>query len=487
MTKATGKSPKSVFVCTQCGTVEAKWHGQCPGCNQWNTLVEERPPAPVDPRSRQVAATAPAQALSALNPSGAAPAAPVVVGVPGQVSSPVVLSSVRAVDVRRITSGIGEFDRVLGGGIVPGSLVLLGGSPGIGKSTLTGDAMGKLVAGGHSVLYVSGEESPQQIRLRHERLGLHALQVPVLAETDLHAVIDSIVRTAPDVVVIDSVQTLYCPDLTGAPGSVGQVREVASRLMQIAKSRSIAMILVGHVTKEGSLAGPRVLEHLVDCVLQFEGERERSYRTLRAHKNRFGSTNEVGVFEMRQDGLAQIADASARFVGEATCSPGSVVFCAMEGTRPLLVEIQALVASSEIVPPRRVANGVDRNRLALVLAVLGRHAGVGLGSHDIFVNVAGGVRIDEPAADLAMALAIVSAHRGRPLLAAPGLPLACFGELGLTGELRGVAHHDRRQEEAAKFGLANVIAPAEAGPRATIGQTIAAVFANDQAVAAAQR
>ncbi|MBI5310047.1 MAG: DNA repair protein RadA [Actinobacteria bacterium] len=505
MAKSTHKSHQPVWACTECGTVEAKWHGQCPGCGEWNTLIEERPPERIDPRARNAAAQAGAAFSSrAASPTGgvasardaapglraAGPASHPVSSAAFPSAGPVLLSEVRAADVKRIPTGIGEFDRVLGGGpagfgIVPGSLVLLGGSPGIGKSTLTGDALGKLVAAGEPVLYVSGEESPEQIRLRHERLGLHALHVPVLAETDLNVVLEAIVAANPRVVVIDSVQTLYCPDLTGAPGSVGQVREVAARLMQLAKSRQIAMLIVGHVTKEGSLAGPRVLEHLVDCVLQFEGERERSYRTLRSLKNRFGSTNEVGVFEMRQGGLVEILDASARFVGEASGNAGSVVFCAMEGTRPLLVEIQALVAPSEIVPPRRVANGVDRNRLALVLAVLGRHARVGLGSHDVFVNVAGGVRVDEPAADLAMALAIVSALRGRPLRSgtAPSddeqhLPLACFGELGLTGELRGVPHGDRRREEAAKFGLHGVLAPPdEGGDRLkSLAQAVSAAF-----------
>ena len=262
----------------------------------------------------------------------------------------------------------------------------------------------------------------------------------------------------PDVCVVDSVQTLYAPELTGAPGSVGQVREVAGRLMRLAKQRGVAVVLVGHVTKEGALAGPRVLEHLVDCVLQFEGERERTYRTLRALKNRFGSTNEVGVFEMAENGLVEVEDASARFVAEATRAPGSVVLCAMEGSRPLLVEVQALVAPTELVPPRRVANGVDRNRLALVLAVLARHAGLSLGGSDVFVSLAGGVRVDEPGADLAVALALASAARG-VALGSPERPLAAFGEIGLTGELRYVAHPDRRIAEAKKFGLAPVVSP----------------------------
>jgi DNA repair protein RadA/Sms len=264
------------------------------------------------------------------------------------------------------------------------------------------------------------------------------------------------------------VQTLHAADLTGAAGSVGQVREVADRITRLAKARGIAILLVGHVTKEGALAGPRVLEHLVDCVLQFEGERERTYRTLRALKNRFGSTNDVGVFEMRQGGLVEVADASARFVGEATCAAGSVVLAAMEGSRPLLVEVQALVSPSELVPPRRIANGIDRNRLALVLAVLARHGGVGVGSADVFVNVAGGVRVDEPGADLAVALAVASAARGTPLGGDEAtVPVACFGEVGLTGELRTVAHPDRRLAEAAKFGLRPVIGPRESGEGAT--------------------
>jgi DNA repair protein RadA/Sms len=416
-------------VCTACGHAEARWHGQCPDCGAWNTLVEEARSAPAAKTARAAAAR------------------------------PVRLADVRSERLPRLPTGIGEFDRVLGGGLVPGSLVLLGGSPGIGKSTLTGMALGHLASTGRSTLYVSGEESPAQIRLRAERLGEGALEVPVLAETDLGTVLATLEAERPDVCVIDSVQTLHAAELTGAPGSVGQVREVASRVMGVAKSIGTAVLLVGHVTKEGALAGPRVLEHLVDCVLQFEGERERTYRTVRALKNRFGSTSETGVFEMRSGGLVEVLDASARFVGEATGKPGSVVLAAMEGTRPLLVEVQALVSPSELVPPRRACTGIDRNRLALVLAVLGRHAGVGVGTADVFVNVAGGIRIDEPGADLAVALAVASAARGVPL---QGSPRACFGEVGLTGELRTVAHQERRMEEAAKFGLRDVICPERA-------------------------
>jgi DNA repair protein RadA/Sms len=286
--------------------------------------------------------------------------------------------------------------------------------------------------------------------------------VPIVAETDLDAVLATVEAERPQVCVVDSVQVLYDSRLSGSPGSVGQVREVAGRLMRAAKERGAAVVLVGHVTKEGALAGPRVLEHLVDCVLSFEGERERTYRTLRALKNRFGSTNEVGVFEMGEAGLVEVADASERFVAEATRAPGSAVLCAMEGSRPLLVEVQALVAPTELVPPRRVANGVDRNRLALVLAVLARHAGVSLGASDVFVSVAGGVRVDEPGADLAVALAVASAARGVPLGGAS--PVGAFGELGLTGELRHVPHAERRRAEARKFGLDPVLEPGEGLP-----------------------
>lgn len=384
-------------------------------------------------------------------------------------ASLVPLSQVAATPVARLQTGIGELDRVLGGGLVPGSLVLLGGSPGIGKSTLTNMALGNIAGAGHKTLYVSGEESAEQVRLRAERLSPSALEVPVLAETDLDAVLDAIASHAPSVCVIDSVQTLRSADLSGAPGSVGQVREVAARIMDLAKVRSTAVVLVGHVTKDGALAGPRVLEHLVDCVLQFEGERERPYRELRALKNRFGSTNEAGLFEMRQGGLVEVLDASARFVAEATRAPGSVVLAAMEGSRPLLVEVQALVAPSELEQPRRVVSGLDRNRLALVLAILGRHGGVGVGGCDVFVNVVGGVRVDEPGVDLALALAVASASRG---VALDGAPCGCFGELGLTGELRWVGHPERRLEEASRHGLSGVLAPAGSGEQAREASTL---------------
>jgi DNA repair protein RadA/Sms len=366
------------------------------------------------------------------------------------------LREVRAERSERLRTGIGELDRVLGGGLVPGSLVLLGGSPGIGKSTLASMALSNLAAAGGKTLYVSGEESASQIRRRAERLGERALDVPVLAEHSLEAVLAAVEAERPAACVIDSVQTLAAGEAT--PGSVASVREATGALLEAAKRLDVTMILIGHVTKEGSLAGPRALEHLVDCVLHFEGERERTFRTVRALKNRFGATSEVGVFEMRSGGLVEVTDPSARFVGEARPAAGSVILCAMEGTRPVLVEVQALVAPTEIEHPRRTSTGVDRNRLALVIAVLSRHARIPLSSADVFVNVAGGVRVDEPGADLAIALAIASAQSGNPL-GAQGKPLACFGELGLTGELRYVAHADRRVAEATKFGVTPVLGP----------------------------
>jgi DNA repair protein RadA/Sms len=409
----------SVFACSACGYETSRWEGRCSGCGEWNTLIEEvRASRGSSPRRRG---------------QGGDAAGPI---------KPVALSEVRASEHARLSTGIGELDAVLGGGLVPGSLVLIGGSPGIGKSTLTTMALANLLAAGRRTLYVSAEESPAQVKLRAERLSNPgALRIPVIGETDLGAVLATLEQERPEVCVIDSVQTLHSGELASAAGSVAQVREVAGEVMRVAKQREIAVLLVGHVTKEGSLAGPRVLEHLVDCVLQFEGERERTYRTLRAVKNRFWSTNEAGVFEMRDDGLVEVLDASARFVAEATRAAGSVVLCAMEGSR------------------RRVVAGLDRNRVSLVLAVLGRHGGIGLGAADVFVNVVGGVRVDEPGADLAVALAVASAAKRIPLTSKAGAPLACFGELGLTGELRTVAHADRRLAEAEKFGLGPVVEP----------------------------
>ena len=447
----------SVYVCSGCAHETARWAGRCTGCGEWNTLVETR------------TETGGGSALA---------------GSPrAQAVRPVALAEVERREHERLSTGIGELDSVLGGGIVPGSLVLIGGAPGIGKSTLTTMVLANLMAAGGRTLYVSAEESAAQIRLRAERLrNGHALRIPVIGETDLDAVLATIERERPEVCVVDSVQTLHCRDLSSGAGSVAQVREVAARVMEVAKRLGTAALLVGHVTKDGALAGPRVLEHIVDCVLQFEGERERTYRTVRAVKNRFGSTDEAGVFEMRDHGLVEVLDASARFVGEATRAPGSVVVCAMEGSRPLLVEVQALVSSSELVPPRRVAAGLDRNRLALVLAVLGRHGGIGLGAADVFVNVVGGVRVDEPGVDLAVALAVASAAKRVALHGTGGSrPLACFGELGLTGELRTVAHADRRRAEAKKFGLVPVVEPESVG---TLREALSSVLGPARAQAA---
>jgi DNA repair protein RadA/Sms len=477
-----------VHRCTECGHSSPQWHGRCPACGAWGTLTLGRPASSLRAAS--------AGRRAGVDGSSPAPA-------------PRPLREVGAITATRLSTGIGELDRVLGGGLVPGSLVLLGGSPGIGKSTLTNMALGNLADSGQSTLYVSGEESAEQVRLRAQRLGPGALEVPVLAETDLDAVLDTLAVHRPRVCVIDSVQTLRKGDGPGsgragarsAPGGAGQVREVTGQIMELAKQQQIAVVLVGHVTKDGALAGPRVLEHLVDCVLQFEGERERPYRELRALKNRFGSTNEAGLFEMRQGGLVEVLDASARFVAGATCAPGSVVLAAMEGSRPLLVEVQALVSRSELEQPRRLVSGLDRNRLALILAILARHGGVVLGRADVFVNVVGGVRVDEPGCDLAIALAVASAARGTPIAVLPcvesvrrldasggaggvaAAPRACFGELGLTGELRWVGHPERRLQEAARHGLAGTIAPPDSGDgaqeAATLREALAVAFAPD--------
>src|SRR6478736_196648 len=393
------------YRCSECGHSALTWTGQCSGCGAWNSLEQVSAPAGRSGRG------------GAAKPAGG--------------PKPVPLREVQAERSARLGTGIAELDRVLGGGLVPGSLILLGGAPGIGKSTLAGMALANIGAAGNEVIYVSGEESAAQVRRRAERLGEAALSVPMLAEPSLESVLSALEAERPAACVIDSVQTLAVPD--SAPGSVGAVRAATSALLEIAKRLDVTLILIGHVTKEGSLAGPRALEHLVDCVLHFEGERERTFRTLRALKNRFGATSEVGVFEMKQGGLVEVVDPSARFVGEARPAPGSVVLCAMEGTRPLLVEVQALVAPTEIVPPRRTATGVDRNRLALVLAVLTRHGGIAMSAADVFVNVAGGIRVDEPGAELAIDLAVASAHRGEPLRGSGDKPLGCFGEVGLTG------------------------------------------------------
>jgi DNA repair protein RadA/Sms len=419
------RSP-TAFVCSSCGHQSPKWLGRCPECAEWNSLHEEvlaRPSA--GGRSR--------------------PRAPVAVTRLGDVD---VLAAAR------LPTGIGELDRVVGGGLVPGSLVLIGGEPGVGKSSLLLQALAAVAAAGGRTLLVCGEESPAQVRLRAQRLGAGD-GIRVLADTDLDTVCDTIVAEAPAVCVVDSVQTIRSGDLQSAPGSVAQVRESAERLLRVAKRGATAIVLVGHVTKDGTVAGPRVLEHLVDAVLQFEGDRYRHLRVLRAVKNRFGSTDEIGIFEMTDAGLQPVTDPSAALAEPEPAGPGSVLLPAIEGTRPIVLEMQALVAPTDLAMPRRQATGFDRNRLSMIVAVLGRHAGVALGASDIFVNVAGGVRVDEPAADLAVALAIVSSARGR---AAPHR-LACFGELGLTGRVRPVSHTGPRLAEAAKLGVSGIVCP----------------------------
>jgi len=379
------------------------------------------------------------------------------------------LVDVEAADAERLPTGVAELDRVLGGGLVPASLVLVSGDPGIGKSTLLLMAL-RAMSTTRKVLLVTGEESSAQVKLRADRLGGGG-EIRLLAETNLDDVCATLERERPEVCVVDSVQTLYAPELGSAPGSVAQVREAAGRLLRVAKEQGVATFLVGHVTKEGVVAGPRVLEHLVDCVLTFEGDRYRAHRVLRAVKNRFGSTNEIGVFEMTAGGLVAVEDPSELF-GRQDEHPGSAVVCTLEGTRPLLLEIQALVSPTDLAMPRRVGTGVDPKRLSMIVAVLGRHAGVALGAADVFVNVAGGVRVDEPGADLGVALAIGSAARG--LAVRPGL--ACFGEVGLTGRLRPAAQAERRLAECAKLGFGAVLVPEGTGPRGRIRREAAATL-----------
>jgi DNA repair protein RadA/Sms len=409
------------FACTDCGYSAGRWFGKCPQCGEFGTLVEE--------------ATA----------SGAESRGP---------KPTLRLVDVKAEEAERIPTGVAELDRVLGGGLVPASLVLVGGEPGVGKSTLLLSALASISKGRRAVL-VTGEESSAQVKLRAARLG-GAEQVEILAETELEAVCATLEQERPEVCVIDSVQTLYSSELGSAPGSVGQVREAAARLLRVAKEAGVATILVGHVTKDGAVAGPRALEHLVDTVLQFEGDRYHEHRVLRASKNRFGSTNELAVFEMTGTGLVGVPEPSELFGRTVEGEIGAAVGCVLEGSRPLLLEIQALVAPTDLAMPRRVGTGVDPKRLAMIVAVLSRHAQVALGQADVFVNVAGGVRIDEPGADLAIALAIVSAAKGAPVK--PGT--AAFGEVGLTGRLRPATQSERRLEECAKLGLVAAVAPA---------------------------
>jgi DNA repair protein RadA/Sms len=419
-----------VFTCSECAHQEVRWLGRCPDCNAWNSFVEEIVAAP--------AAGKRASRRRSGEEAG------------GGTSSARPLAAFTSSASERYSSGSSELDLVLGGGIVPGSLVLVGGEPGIGKSTLLLQVL-DAVAAERPVLLVCGEESPAQVRMRAERLGADAERIQVLAETELEGVVQAVESLRPALVVIDSIQTLYSDELTSAPGSVSQVREATGRFLRVAKESGSAVFLVGHVTKDGALAGPRVLEHMVDTVLQFEGDRSRFFRVLRAAKNRFGSTNEIGVFEMGEDGLRGVADPSQLFLEERGAA-GSCVHVAVEGTRCFCVEVQALVNPTELTVPRRVTNGFDRNRLAMICAVLSRHVRLPLANCDIFANIVGGVRIEEPAADLAVALAVASAERGVPLPRG----VAVFGEIGLTGELRAAGQPDRRIAEATKIGFTTV-------------------------------
>ncbi len=422
------KTPQSIFVCQNCGRTERKWLGQCPDCSQWNSFVEERYRKPA--RSVSVGFNG----LSVVQP----------------------FNQIEPQDESRSPSGIGELDRVLGGGIVPGSLVLIGGAPGIGKSTIVLQAAEKLCLSGSKVLYVSGEESEKQIKMRGERLGIAAENLFLLAETSLETIFAKTAETKPSVLIIDSVQTIYTETIESAPGSVSQVRDVAAKLMIYAKQTGTPIFLTGHITKDGSIAGPKTLEHIVDTVLYFEGDRHHNHRIIRAAKNRFGAANEIGVFEMTDRGLVAVVNPSELFLQERPANAaGSIVTVCMEGTRPLLVEVQALVGDSRPGTGRRMTQGFDHNRASLLIAVLEKRLGYQLSGDDVFVNIAGGIEIDEPAADLGVAAAIASSLRNLPI----SPTTAVFGEIGLTGEVRGVLQSHDRAREAKHLGFKKLIIP----------------------------
>ena len=424
-----GKS-KTIFFCKECGYESAKWLGQCPGCRQWDTFTEEL----AAPKARKGGG----------------------VGSRNADSEPQPLSKVAVTEDTRILTGITELDRVLGGGIVVGGLVLVGGDPGIGKSTLLLQMCQQLVADKREVLYISGEESLKQIKMRAERLGNFENELYLLSETNLDVIEGAVMKYKPQIVIIDSIQTMFKEDISSAPGSVSQVREVTSTLLRIAKQQAITIFIVGHVTKEGVVAGPRVLEHMVDTVLYFEGESSASYRILRAVKNRFGSTNEIGVFEMRGNGLSEVANPSAYMLkGRPENAAGSVVSCSMEGTRPILVEVQALICRTNFNLPRRTAAGADYNRLNLLMAVIEKRLGISMSDCDAYINVAGGIRINEPALDLALVAAIISSYRNQPFDSS----VILFGEVGLTGEVRAVSMIEQRVAEAVKMGCEICILP----------------------------
>ena len=422
------KGKTTVFFCQSCGYESPKWMGQCPGCREWNTFVEE---------------TIEKKSAGKVQKERAA-------------AAPVCLSSIETKEEERMTTHFQELDRVLGGGIVPGSLVLVGGDPGIGKSTLLLQVCQKLAEDRRSVLYISGEESLKQIKLRAARIGEFSDGLRLFCETNLDLIGETIRQQKPDVVIIDSIQTMYNEDVSSAPGSVSQVREATSVLMQLAKGLGISVFIVGHVTKEGTVAGPRVLEHMVDTVLYFEGDRHASYRILRGVKNRFGSTNEIGVFEMRENGLAEVENPSEYMLnGRPEAASGSIVSCSMEGTRPVLLEIQALVCHSTLAMPRRTAAGMDYNRVNLLLAVLEKRLNLKLSSADVYVNIAGGIRINEPAIDLGVVLAVISSYKDKAI----DEKVLAFGEVGLSGEVRAVSQAAQRVQEAKKLGFTTVILP----------------------------
>jgi DNA repair protein RadA/Sms len=444
---------KTIYTCTDCGGINPKWLGKCPHCGAWNTLVESV-----------------AESNSLVKNRFASLA---------KASEVATLADIEATDMARTPTGHEELDRVLGGGIVEGGVVLIGGDPGIGKSTLLLQALDSLQRAGQSTLYVTGEESGAQIALRSRRLGLDGSQVKVLAEIQLEKILATLAAAQPAIAVIDSIQTVYSDQLTSAPGSVAQVRECAAHLTRVAKSSGCTMVLVGHVTKEGALAGPRVLEHMVDTVLYFEGDTHSSFRLVRAIKNRFGAVNEIGVFAMTEKGLKGVTNPSAIFLSQHPSPvPGSCVMVTLEGTRPLLVEIQALVDSGG-PSPRRLSVGLDRDRLAMLLAVLHRHAGIACMDQDVFVNAVGGVRISEPAADLAVMLAITSSLRGKPLPKG----FIAFGEVGLAGEVRPAPRGQERLKEAAKLGFGVAIVPKANAPKKPVeGLVIHAVERVEQAL-----
>ncbi|MDD6572781.1 MAG: DNA repair protein RadA [Thermoflexaceae bacterium] len=422
------KSKGSAFFCKECGYESAKWFGQCPACKEWNTFVEE--PVIKDATGRKKTVT-----LS---------------------EAPVTLSQISVETDDRISSGIGELDRVLGGGIIKGSLVLVGGDPGIGKSTLLIQMCRHIAKENHKVLYISGEESLKQIKLRAERIGEFNDNLTLMCETNLDNVEAALKKYTPEVVIIDSIQTMYREEIGSAPGSVSQVRESTSVLMQLAKGLGISIFIVGHVTKEGVVAGPRVLEHMVDTVLYFEGDRQAAYRILRSVKNRFGSTNEIGVFEMRENGLMEVLNASEYMLsGRPEDAPGSIVVCLMEGTRPILVEIQALVCRTNFNLPRRTAVGTDPNRVNLLMAVIEKRMGLRLSECDAYINIAGGLRINEPALDLGIVMAILSNYKNKEI----GSRTIAFGEVGLAGEIRAVSQAEMRVAEAVKLGFEKCIVP----------------------------